>query len=167
DDAEVRSLFEIVEVAGALLFTAHAAQCGPLNPATVECEGATRVKMAAWRRVHGRRDLALDRLERTMPAVDARHFGKQCGGIGMVWPLEDLFGTARLYHAAQIHDHNAVCDVVHNTQVMADEQVCQVQLPAQVHEQVDDLRLDRDVERGDAFVANQKFRLYSKRAGNA
>ena len=38
---------------------------------------------------------------------------------------------------------------------------------AQIHEQVDHLRLDRDIERGDRFVANEELRLHGKRAGDA
>ncbi|KAG0928437.1 hypothetical protein G6F31_017726 [Rhizopus arrhizus] len=50
---------------------------------------------------------------------------------------------------------------------MADEQVRQVQFFAQVHEKIQDLRLDRHVQRGHGFVADQHGRLHGQRAGDA
>ncbi|MNX96973.1 hypothetical protein D3C86_1293190 [compost metagenome] len=50
---------------------------------------------------------------------------------------------------------------------MADEQVGQVQLFPQAHEQVQDLGLDRDIERRHRFVADQEFRLDRQRPGDA
>ena len=50
-------------------------------------------------------------------------------------------------------------------QIVADEQIRQIEIFTQIHKQVDDLRLNRNVERGDGFVANQKFRFYGKGTG--
>jgi hypothetical protein len=43
--------------------------------------------------------------------------------------------------------------------IVRDEQVGQLELVLQVHQQVDDLRLDRDVERGDRLVADDQLRV--------
>ena len=48
-----------------------------------------------------------------------------------------------------------------------DEEVGEVQLPPQLHEQVQDLRLDGDVERRHRLVADQEVRLHRERAGDA
>jgi hypothetical protein len=40
---------------------------------------------------------------------------------------------------------------------VGDEQVSQVQLVLQVFQQIDDLGLDRDVQRGDGFVGHDQF----------
>ena len=56
---------------------------------------------------------------------------------------------------AEIHHRNRRADEFHDTQVVADEQVGQPQVALEVGEQVEDLRLDRDVERRDRLVRNQ------------
>ena len=54
-----------------------------------------------------------------------------------------------------------------HAEVVADEQVGEPELGAQVVEQVDDLGLDRDVERRDRLVADHQLRLERERAGDA
>ena len=56
--------------------------------------------------------------------------------------------------AAQIHHCDAVADVLHHREIVRDEEVREVKLLLQVFEQVDDLRLNRYVERGDGLVAD-------------
>ena len=48
-----------------------------------------------------------------------------------------------------------------------DEEVGQPELLLQVLEQVDDLRLDRHVQRADRLVANDELRLHRQGAGDA
>jgi hypothetical protein len=50
---------------------------------------------------------------------------------------------------------------------MRNKQVGEPQTLLHIHEQVDDLRLDRDVERGNRLVGDQQARLERERAGNA
>ena len=57
--------------------------------------------------------------------------------------------------------------MAHHRQVMADEQHGDTELPAHLDQQVDDLRLDRDVERRDRLVGNQEARLQDQGTGNA
>ena len=52
-------------------------------------------------------------------------------------------------------------------QVMRNEQIRQVHLLLQVFQQVDDLRLDRYVQRGDRLVADDEFRIESERSCDA
>ena len=54
-----------------------------------------------------------------------------------------------------------------HAQVVADEQIGQPQLLAQVHEQVEDLSLDGDVQSRHRLVAHQHRRLHGQRPGNA
>ena len=64
----------------------------------------------------------------------------------MVRAFEDLRRWSLLYDAAEIHDGDAVAEMLHDAEVVADEQISEVQVTAQVHEQVEDLSLDRDVK---------------------
>ena len=52
-------------------------------------------------------------------------------------------------------------------QVVRDEEVGQMESLLQVLQQVDDLRLDRNVERGDRLVEHQEARLDGERARDA
>ena len=54
----------------------------------------------------------------------------------------------------------------HDAEVVRDEEHGEVELAAQAQEQVDDLRLDRNVERGDRLVADEEVRLHGERAGD-
>ena len=54
-----------------------------------------------------------------------------------------------------------------DAEIVADEEVGQIEGLSQIHEQVDDLRLDRDVERGDGLVAHQELRVHCERARDA
>ena len=57
--------------------------------------------------------------------------------------------------------------MANHRQVVRDEQIAQPEARAQGFEQVDDLRLDRYVERGHGFVANQQFRARRQRPRDA
>ncbi len=58
-------------------------------------------------------------------------------------------------------------DVAHHRQVVGDEQVGQSEPALQLLQQVDDLRLDRDVERRDRLVADDEVGLDRQRPGDA
>ena len=68
---------------------------------------------------------------------------------------------------AEIHHRHAVADVLHHGEVVGDEQVGEAELALQVLQQVDDLRLDRDVEGGDRLVAHDQVGIDRERPGDA
>ena len=65
----------------------------------------------------------------------------------------------------QIHHQHVVGDVAHHRQVVADEQIGQVELVLQVHHQVQHLRLDRHVQRRDRFVRHHDARVAASGRG--
>ena len=67
--------------------------------------------------------------------------------------------SRQLDDAAEIHHRDALAEMPHDRQIVRDEQVGQAEALAQILEQIDDLRLDRDVERRDRLVADDEFRL--------
>ena len=79
---------------------------------------------------------------------------------------EQRCGSRNLDDPAEIHDAHAVRDMAHGRQVVADEQIGQPEFVLQVPHQVQDLRLDRNIERRGRLVANQEFRIAGKGAGN-
>ena len=68
---------------------------------------------------------------------------------------------------AEVHHHHPVGDVPHDVEVVRDEDVGQPELPLQVLQQVEDLRLDRDVQRRDRLVAEDQLRVDRQRARDA
>ena len=80
----------------------------------------------------------------------------------------EQFALARdLDDLAQVHHRDARRDVAHHGQVVRDEDVGEAQAPLQVLQQVDHLRLDRDVERRHRLVADDQLRLHRQRARDA
>lgn len=73
----------------------------------------------------------------------------------------------RLHQAAKVHHPHPVTDVAHHRKVMGDEQIRQAKLLLQVHEQVDDLRLNGDVQGGDRLIADHQIRLQRQGTGDA
>ena len=52
-------------------------------------------------------------------------------------------------------------------QVMGDEQIGQAEFVAKIHHQVEDLGLDRDVERGYGLIGDDQLRTHRERPGDA
>ncbi len=60
-----------------------------------------------------------------------------------------------------------MADVLDHGEVVGDEQVGELELVLQLHQQVDDLRLDRDVERRHRLIADDQLGIERQRAGDA
>src|SRR5258705_964 len=80
---------------------------------------------------------------------------------------KDLLPWRHLDDLAEIHHGDTVRHVLDNSQIVADEQQREAELALQILQQVDDLRLDRNVERRDRLVANNQFGLLRERPGDA
>src|SRR5215469_10567173 len=57
-----------------------------------------------------------------------------------------------------------MADMLNDGEIVSNEQVGQIFFALQVHHQIDDLRLDRDVERRNRFVTNDELRVQCERA---
>ena len=68
---------------------------------------------------------------------------------------------------AEVHHRDAVGDVADDGEIVRDEQVRQAELGLELLHQVDDLRLDGDVERRDRLVADEKLRVQCERSRDA
>ncbi|BCH35046.1 hypothetical protein MesoLjLc_69760 [Mesorhizobium sp. L-8-10] len=77
--------------------------------------------------------------------------------------IDNGVGAPLLDDAAKIHDDDPVADMANDPQVMADEQEAEPELLLNIHEQIDDLRLDGHVERRDRLIANQKRGFWRER----
>ena len=81
--------------------------------------------------------------------------------------LVDLLARPDLDDLAQVHHGDAIRDVADDRQVVGDEEVREPELVLELGEQVDDLRLNRDVERRHRLVQDHQLRVQGKRASDA
>ena len=76
-------------------------------------------------------------------------------------------GAGLLDDDAQIHDCHAVGDMTHHAEIVADEQVREATLVAEVLEELQDLRLDRDIQCAYWLIGDDQFRIDRQRPGDA
>src|SRR4051812_2808926 len=137
------------------------------GPAAIDRMRTAQMEMAAGRRRQRGRQLAADCLEADDLVVlehDSWNAVEQRARIRMGRTRIDPPRLGNLDDAPEIHDGNAVADVPHDAEIMADEQQSEAELAAQLEKQIDDLRLDRHIERGHRLVADDHVGLHGKRA---
>ena len=72
-----------------------------------------------------------------------------------------------LDHLAQIHNGNAIGDVLHDGQVVGDKQIRRTKLVLKFLEQVQNLGLNGNIQSGNGLVADDQLGLQSEGAGDA
>ena len=105
------------------------------------------------------------------PGAGTRRVRRQDGieqglGIGMAGRLEERGRRTRLDDRAVAQHRDPIRQMRHHGEVVADEEVGEPVPAAQVRHQVQDLRLDRDVERRDRLVGNDQLRPGDQRPGD-
>jgi hypothetical protein len=60
-----------------------------------------------------------------------------------------------------------MADVFHHREIVRDEQIRHAPLLLQIAQQIDDLRLHRNVQRAHRLVADDQFRFHRQRARDA
>ena len=86
--------------------------------------------------------------------------------VGVLRVAEHLAPVGDLHDLAEVHHGHPVADVLNHAHVVGDEQVRQPELPLQIAQQVQDLRLDRYVEGGYGLVADNEVGLQDQRPGD-
>ena len=152
---------------GALLTWRDFAQIRSLQFAYGHGMRAARMKMATGRRIERARDFTRNRLEDALACSNPWHLGHQGLRIGMIGSGKYLGSRTFLHNSAQIHDDDTICEMADHAQVVADEQVGEIEPSPQINEKVQDLRLDRDIKRRYGLVADQQVGLQCQRPGNA
>jgi hypothetical protein len=92
--------------------------------------------------------------------------GHQRLGVGVKGSAEDLPAGSQLDYLAQIHDSDAVGDVLNDRHIVGDKQVCEIKLLLEVFEQVEHLCLYGDVKGRDGLVSNYEFGAERKGTSN-
>src|SRR4029077_2763923 len=92
-----------------------------------------------------------------------RHRGHQRLGIGMQRRRVKIPRRSNLDDFAEIHHRHPVAYVLDDREVLTNEDLGKAVFLLQVLKQIDDLRLDRHVERGYRLVADDEPRRHRKR----
>ena len=85
----------------------------------------------------------------------------------MFWGVADGLLVSGLDDAPQVHDEDAVADMLNDREVVSDEQQGQMVFELEILEEVDDLGLDRDIESADGLIADDEPGLDGDRASDA
>ena len=93
--------------------------------------------------------------------------GEQALGVGMGGVGGDEFGGAFFDEFTVFENGDLIADVFNDGEVVGDKEVSKVELFLEIHQKVDDLGLDRDIEGTDRFVADDKLRFDGEGTGDA
>ena len=99
--------------------------------------------------------------------IGVRHGGEEAERVRVQRILEQYFARRDLDDAAAAHDGDLVGDVVDHREIVRDEEIGEAELGLQVLQEVQDLRLDGNVERRYGLVAQHEIGLQRERAGDA
>jgi len=93
--------------------------------------------------------------------------GEEALGVGMGGVGGDEFGGAFFDELTVFENRDLITDVLDDSEIVGNEEVSKVELFLKVHQKVDDLGLNRDIEGTDWFVANDELRFDGEGPGNA
>src|SRR5436190_511979 len=68
-----------------------------------------------------------------------------------------LITICQLHNFSQVHYCDTISYMTNNAEVMGDEEVGQIELLLQALQQVEYLRTNRDIQRGNRFIGNYQF----------
>ena len=137
------------EEAGGLVATFPVRSRSACGRAVVLGARAAGTERAAFRRVYGRRHISGEDhalVFALLLRIGDGDGGEERGGVGMARLAVESVSVGDLYDLAEVHHGDPVRDVFDHGEVVGYEDVGEVELLLQVLEQVDDLRLDRDVK---------------------
>ena len=111
--------------------------------------------------------IALDgRFLGALARIHRRPRRQQRARVGMLRIAVDRLDRAELDDLAEIHHQHAVAEILHDVEVVADEDVGEAELALEVDQHVQHLRLDRLVERRHRLVEDHQPRPQRQRAGD-
>jgi hypothetical protein len=91
--------------------------------------------------------------------VGLRRRFEQADGVRVLRAAEDRRRRSDLDDATEVHDRHAIGDVADDRKLVRDEDHRQTQTCDEIAQEVQNLGLDRDVQRAHRFVRDQKLGL--------
>ncbi len=70
------------------------------------------------------------------------------------------------YNLAQVYDHDAITDMLHNTQIVGHKEIRQSELVLEIFQHVQDLCLNRYVKGRHGFITHDQHRIWRQGPGN-
>src|SRR5258706_3394616 len=134
-------------------------QVGTFDLAAVEHARAARVERAPGRDRVEPRHRSLDLRQALELLADGGNRAHKSCGVGMLRVVDDFLHRADLDDPPRVHDRDAIGGLRDHAHVMRDQHHRCAVVAAQALEQRDDLRLDRDVERGGRLVGDDEARV--------
>ena len=131
--------------------------CSRRQPSMTNGQRAAKLQPAGGRRRSGGAPRMDD--EAVEDDVDAGRRAQQSGGVGVCRGGVEVGGGSVLDDLAGVHHGDAVADAGDDAEVVGDQQHADVEPALQVGEQIEDLRLDRDVEGGGRLVGDEQLGL--------
>src|SRR5207302_1392904 len=95
-----------------------------------------------------------------------RNGRQQCLGVRHQRLAIEVVARRQLDDPAQVHHRDTVGDVLDDREIVGDEEIGKAAVALKILQEVDDLRLHRDVERGHGFVADDERRLDGEGPGD-
>ena len=80
--------------------------------------------------------------------------------------VKEFFTVSQFHQIAQVHNTDAVTDVLDHGKVMCDKEVSQTSLFLKFFQKVDYLCLNGNVQRRDRLITYDEIRVYSQCTGN-
>ncbi len=130
--------------------------------------GTARRVDAALERIAERRQRTGDGLQRSVGLVhaEARHAAQQPHGVRVPRVGEDVLGRALFDEPAGVQDADPLAEAHDQSEVVRDQQDGGVDAPAQLLDEVEDLRLHGGVEAGGGLVEDEQLRVDGERHGD-
>jgi hypothetical protein len=72
--------------------------------------------------------------------------GEKETGVGMEGTAKEFFPVCHLHYLSHIHDGDSITDVLDNSKIVRDEKVGEAKLISQVHEEIQNLSLNRHIK---------------------
>ena len=124
---------------------------------------AARGEAAARGQVDQVRHVPGDHRQLLAEVADDRDRPDEAAGIRMQWLAEERHDVGLLDDLAGVHHRDPIAHLGDDAEVVGDQDDRGAGLVAQVAHEVEDLGLDRHVERGRGLVGDQQLRLAGKR----
>ena len=120
-------------------------------------------KGIALRRMEKRRRHSRDRRQAFFSPRKRRYGTQQSPRIRMTGIIENLIHGSNLYYFSRIHDRYPVCDPRYNAKVMCDKDRRRSQFFLNFPKQVQNLCLNRHIQRCRRLISKQNFRIARQR----
>lgn len=99
--------------------------------------------------------------------IEFRNGPEQELRVRMKRPAKKILPTGHFHDLSQIHHSNSITDVFDDSKIMRNEEIREPQLISKVHQKVEDLGLDGDIEGRDGFIGDDQIGTKGDSPGNS